>query len=90
MRLLKWDASGSLTMEEFPGDDLPSYAILSHTWVSFSVQYYRNSQSYMSFETLYCHMSGPALLGILPKHNHPLLQTHANEANIDDDFALTV
>lgn len=32
MRLLKIDDSGELVLEEFYGDRIPDYAILSHTW----------------------------------------------------------
>jgi hypothetical protein len=32
MRLLKLNDSGRLSLEWFPKDKLPSYAILSHTW----------------------------------------------------------
>jgi hypothetical protein len=32
MRLLKLDDDGSFSLIDFPGDMIPSYAILSHTW----------------------------------------------------------
>ena len=32
MRLLERDVDGKLTLREFTGKDVPTYAILSHTW----------------------------------------------------------
>ncbi len=32
MRLLERDAAGEIRLKEFLGDDVPQYAILSHTW----------------------------------------------------------
>jgi hypothetical protein len=32
MRLLRLDDNGTLSHAEFVGDDVPPYAILSHTW----------------------------------------------------------
>ena len=32
MRLLECKSNGDLVLHEFPGTDVPAYAILSHTW----------------------------------------------------------
>ena len=44
MRLLSLDSKGELASDEFFGDDIPSYAILSHTW--------RNEREEVTFRDL--------------------------------------
>ena len=39
MRLLERDAAGEIRLKEFLGDDVPQYAILSHTWGAEEVSF---------------------------------------------------